>query len=107
MRAEPWNFGPNTDDIRPVGDIVDQMVRFWGGDAQWRSEEASEPGKRIHEAQSLALDSSKARQRLGWRPVWTLEQTLNRIVNWSKRRQAGVPVSSLCDEEIESYVGAR
>lgn len=105
--AEPWNFGPSADDIRPVGDIIAQMVQVWGDGAQWRSEEEADPEKRIHEAQTLALDSSKARQRLGWRPVWTLEQTLNRIVDWSKRRQAGVSVASLCDEEIESYVGAR
>jgi CDP-glucose 4,6-dehydratase len=35
-----------------------------------------------HEAQLLHLDSSKARARLNWQPVWTLEQCLVATADW-------------------------
>jgi CDP-glucose 4,6-dehydratase len=74
--TEGWNFGPREEDARPVQWIVERMVESWGGGAHWVRDEAYHP----HEARYLKLDTSKARERLGWKPRWTLEETLDRIV---------------------------
>ena len=34
--GEGWNFGPNDEDAKPVGWIVEQMAALWGADAQWQ-----------------------------------------------------------------------
>ncbi|MBD8555576.1 CDP-glucose 4,6-dehydratase [Rhizobium sp. CFBP 8762] len=98
--AEGWNFACDPDDIRSVGYIVDRMVELYGGDARWELEKDAQ----AHEAHSLALDCSKARQRLGWRPTWRLDRTLERIVDWSHRRRAGENVGSLSESEIDLFL---
>ncbi len=78
--AEAWNFGPSDDDCKSVSWILDKMVNFWGNDASWSIDNESNP----HEAGILKLDCSKALQRLEWRPKWSLEKTLNSIVDWHR-----------------------
>jgi CDP-glucose 4,6-dehydratase len=77
--AEAWNFGPSDDDALPVGWILDQLTRVYGGPG-WRHDPAPQP----HEAGLLKLDSSKARQRLGWRPRWRLERALVETAAWHR-----------------------
>ena len=36
----------------------------------------------FHEANFLYLDSSKAQNQLGWKPVWSLETTLEKTTDW-------------------------
>ncbi len=97
--AEAWNFGPNDDDARPVGWIVDALVERWGEGARWQRDGGEHP----HEATYLKLDISKVRQRLGWQPQLRLANALDYIVSWSKQRQAGVDVRALTLGQIEHY----
>lgn len=77
--AEAWNLGPAADDALPVRDMVDILARHWPRPVQWSADAAhSHP----HEAQFLRLDCSKARQRLGWRPVWNARTAVQRTVQW-------------------------
>jgi len=75
-----WNFGPKDDDVKPVSDLADIMVRSWGEDAQWKLDDKSQP----HEAHSLRLDCSKANTLLKWKPIWNLERALDETVQWYK-----------------------
>ena len=79
--AEAWNFGPASDDVRPVKWIVEKMVERWGDKASW----ALDPAEGPHEAQFLSLDCQKAHRNLGWRPVWTISEAIEKIVDWHKQ----------------------
>jgi len=35
-----------------------------------------------HEAQSLMIDSTKARCKLGWNPVWNIKKTVQYTMEW-------------------------
>jgi CDP-glucose 4,6-dehydratase len=37
-----------------------------------------------HEADFLKLNIAKAELKLGWKPVWELNYTLEKIVDWHK-----------------------
>jgi CDP-glucose 4,6-dehydratase len=100
--AEGWNFGPREEDARPVQWIVDRMVESWGGGAHWTRDEAYHP----HEARYLKLDTSKARERLGWKPRWTLEESLDRIAAWHRAWIAGGDMRAHCLGEIADYEAA-
>lgn len=77
--AEPWNFGPSDADARSVRWVVERLSSVTPG-AKWIYREKEQP----HEAGYLKLDSSKARNRLGWTPHWSLDVALAKTVEWHK-----------------------
>jgi len=89
--AEGWNFGPNEKDVKPVEWILDKMTSRWP-DSSWELDQNSNP----HEASFLKLDISKAKSKLGWKPVWELSYTLEKIIDWHK--------AWLDKEDIQTYV---
>jgi CDP-glucose 4,6-dehydratase len=80
-----WNFGPAPEDERAVGWVVRRLADLWGERLRW--ETAGEGGP--PEAGHLALDSTKAHERLGWRPAWGLEGALERVVAWHEAQLRG------------------
>ncbi len=97
--AEGWNFGPNDEDAKPVGWIVEQMATLWGANAQWQTDGGEHP----HEAHYLKLDISKARSRLDWHPALRLQEALQLIIEWSKQRRAGADMRALTLSQIYNY----
>lgn len=97
--AEGWNFGPNDEDARPVGWIVEQMASRWGEGAAWTTDEGDHP----HEAGFLKLDISKARGRLRWHPALRLGDALDMVVDWSRRRNDDADPRALCLSQIRAY----
>ena len=97
--AEAWNFGPNDEDAKSVGWIVEQMAELWGNDAKWQIDTGAHP----HEANYLKLDISKARSRLDWHPALRLTDALKLIIDWSKQRQEGADIRKLTMDQIRTY----
>jgi CDP-glucose 4,6-dehydratase len=81
----PWNFGPAAEDHRPVSWIADRCADVWGGEARWELDPNSQP----YEAKRLGVTSAKAEARLGWRPVWRLDQALERSMGWYRAHLDG------------------
>ena len=101
--AEGWNFGPRDEDAKPVEWIVEHLSALWGQDAQWQLSDGEHP----HEAHYLKLDCSKAGMCLNWHPVWNLEQTLDKIVNWQKAWLSNQDMKQYTLNEIKEYMNAR
>lgn len=97
--AEGWNFGPAAGDAQPVSRVVERISELWPGDLTW----AVDGGPHPHEAGYLALDSTKARERLGWAPVWELDTALERIVEWHVAHRDGADLRALTLAQIEAY----
>ena len=76
--ARPWNFGPAESDARTVEWVVRQVSDLWPGGVPWEIDEARHP----HEASLLELNSTQARERLGWAPPLDLEAGLRATVEW-------------------------
>jgi CDP-glucose 4,6-dehydratase len=83
--AEGWNFGQDAADARSVRWVADRLSALWGEGAGWDLDGGSQP----HEAHVLQLDSSKARERLGWRPAWGLDEGLRQVVDWHRALALG------------------
>jgi CDP-glucose 4,6-dehydratase len=81
--AEAWNFGPRLGSARCVGDVVDLVLRAWGSGRRVDSIDPAAP----HEAGLLQLDSSKAMERLKWRPVYDLEESVRQTMAWYRASQ--------------------
>jgi len=96
--AEGWNFGPDEKDVKPVEWILDKMTNKWPN-SSWEFDQNSNP----HEASFLKLDISKTKSKLGWKPVWELNHTLCKIIEWHKAWLNKEDMQSLCLAEIEEY----
>lgn len=100
--AGAWNFGPTgQDEISTLG-LVERAAAHWPG-ARWQAlQDVVGP----HEAGRLALDSSAARARLGWRPRWTIDDAVRRTVTWYVQAGRGVPAAALCEADFAAFEAA-
>lgn len=99
--AEAWNFGPEEADSRPVEWLVENLCKRVPG-ARWHCEDAPQ----LHEASTLKLDSSKAKQRLHWRPRWALEQALAHTIDWHLAWRRGADMQDFSLQQIAAYEAA-
>jgi CDP-glucose 4,6-dehydratase len=98
--ARAWNFGPDLSGDATAGEVARVVARAWGGGAHV----ADAPDDRHpHEAGLLRLDCSSARDELGWRPRWSLEQAVARTVAWQQARDAGADMAACSLEQIAAY----
>lgn len=75
--ADAWNFGPEQDSNQTVAKVLAALKDYWP-QINWHITQEIQP----HEANYLYLDSSKAKNLLGWQPVWTLQEGLSATAEW-------------------------
>jgi CDP-glucose 4,6-dehydratase len=94
-----WNFGPRDEDARSVQEVINLLIKNWGSVASWTQDQSEQP----HEAHSLKLDCSKARQYLNWVPRWSLEQAIENITQWQRAFQGLLDMRLVSQQQIEAY----
>jgi CDP-glucose 4,6-dehydratase len=100
-----FNFGPNHEANRTVAELVQEVLKSWPGN--W--EDRSNPHA-VHEAGLLQLSTDKAHALLGWSPVWSFANAIQRTVEWYQRENEASlktgnlpPLRSFSCQQIESY----
>jgi CDP-glucose 4,6-dehydratase len=97
--AEGWNFGPHDHEAKTVGWAIERLTQVWGSGAKWSLDHQQHP----HEATYLKLDCSKARSRLDWHPVWNIDLTIEKIVEWHKAFNQGADMHQMTLSQINSF----
>jgi CDP-glucose 4,6-dehydratase len=94
-----WNFGPPAQGAPTVGELAARLAALWpGGLAIVHEHEAGGS-----EATYPALDSTKARERLGWVLRWDLDETLATIIEWHAAYARGEDLRAVTLGQIERY----
>ena len=98
--ADAFNFGPNLEAQRSVGALVEEFLQHWPG--EW---DDSSDTKAPHEAPTLSLAIDKAREELGWQPVWDFANAVQRTARWYQQRHIvkSDDPHGLCLAQLESY----
>lgn len=96
---EGWNFGPYLDSIVTVWEIAENVIKNYGEGELLDVSNKDE----LHEAKLLALDISKARFKLNWKPSLDIEQTIKLTVEWYKKYKTE-NVYDLCVEQINNFL---
>lgn len=91
-----WNFGPSSNNIRNVKDVVDLILIYFG---EYSGNVIIEDNT-LHETQLLQLESSKANKLLKWNSKWGLEKTLENVVNAYQKDCDLV----ICKKQIDLYM---
>lgn len=100
--ATAFNFGPDPEDARPVSWVVERLLDHWDGDVVVRADAGPHP----HEAGLLVLDSTRARERLGWQPMWDLAAGLDATAAWYSAYRDGQPVRNVSLRQLASFAAA-
>ncbi len=94
-----FNFGPNLQSNRPVGELVEEVLKNWPG--EWSDQ--SDP-KAPHEASLLNLATDKAHHMLNWSPQWNFQETIKKTVDWYRAvDQSSDQAKSLTAQQIQVY----
>ena len=101
--ATAWNFGPDRAGELAAVELAELAVRTWGAPAAIDSEAKSGS---IPETHTLRLDSSKAREELGWYPRWNIRTAIDRTVEWHKEWMDGGPMLDTCRRQIDEFMRA-
>lgn len=78
--AEGWNFGPDLENNVSVKEVIQRVKKCWDK----VDYDVNQNKNEHHEANLLMLDCSKANKLMRWLPVWGLETTIEKTINWYK-----------------------
>ncbi|MEM8845334.1 MAG: CDP-glucose 4,6-dehydratase [Pseudomonadota bacterium] len=93
-----WNFGPLDGEVQTVREIANLMSEIWDFSCSYDADLDHH-----HEAGLLVLDCSKARKKLNWRPIWSIEDTANKTAEWYSNYYQYQQVST--DNQFDEYIG--
>lgn len=97
--TEAFNFGPSPSESSTVASVVGSLCEKWGVEDQWLEDAANV----VTESRQLKLDSSKARDVLGWQTCWSLDKSLDAIVRWHQSYVQGAEMKAICYAQINEY----
>lgn len=94
-----YNVGPNDKDCITTGQLVELFCEKWGNGLKWINQYDGGP----HEANFLKLDCSKIKRVFGWKPHWSVEDAIDKTVEWSKVFLSGQNVCECMDRQIDEF----
>ena len=108
--ASSYNVGPNDSDCWTTGELVQLFCDKWNiaiagagsnlSTASWVNKHDGGP----HEANFLKLDCSRLKTTFGWQPVWNVETTMEKIVEWTVAYLTDGDVAEVMDKQIAEFV---
>jgi CDP-glucose 4,6-dehydratase len=96
-----FNFGPTVHSNQPVGTLVSTLLSHTGG--SWQS--ICDPVA-PHEASKLHLATEKAFHLIGWKPVWSFQDTVRMTASWYTQVSAGAYPQDLTRSQIADFENA-
>jgi CDP-glucose 4,6-dehydratase len=97
-----FNFGPNRESNRTVGELVAAILQHWPG--SWKD---TSDAKAPHEAGLLHLSIDKAAAVLGWHPAWDFSEAIAKTVEWYRNARSWKTPAEFqkqTQEQIAHYV---
>ena len=95
--SSSWNFGPSYKNFKSVMYMVNKIKKYY------KLKSFIIKKKAFHETQILKLNSKKSNKYLNWKPIWNLNDTLNKTIEWNMLNKNGVHAKEICENQIFSY----
>ena len=97
-----WNFGPNNQKKVSVKELAGKFIGCWG-----KGSYKIQKSTVVKEANYLQLDISKANQELGWMPIYDIDITVKKTVEWYKQYGSDKRlIEDLTMDQITAYNGS-
>jgi len=79
--CDAWNIGPDHSHQWSVLEVLQHVKKSWGDHCSWRVDEEEQE----HEEMLLALDNTKAKEKLNWQPIWNTARAIEETVSWYQK----------------------
>ena len=97
---QSWNFGPNISNCKSVKYIADYFAKS----LKLKIKIAKNNSKDFKpETSYLRLSNYKARKVLKWHPRWSLNKSLNKILEWNNNPKSK-DYKKMCENQIRNYL---
>jgi CDP-glucose 4,6-dehydratase len=97
--AQAFNFGPQPGNILTVEEVARQIIAAYGKGSLLAKQESPA----LHEATLLTLDITKAKNDLGWQPMYSAEQAIACTTDWYKHFYQGQAMRAFTLQQIHQY----
>jgi CDP-glucose 4,6-dehydratase len=99
--ARAWNFAPGPADAWPVQRVVERISELWSEPIQVET-----GGDEFLETDYLRLDSSQAREQLGWASGWSPDRSLQAVAEWYRGWRDCADPRALTVAQLRSHPAA-
>lgn len=97
--SEAWNFGPEGGNSESVVKVIEELNFHLPNEIQWELDQDHNP----HEANLLALDISKAKNKLCWKPLLSFSESIRLVVDWNLSYFKNKNMQDYTIYQIEAY----
>lgn len=94
-----YNVGPDLGIVTKTEDVVKYFCKYWGENINYINKSFNNP----HESSYLQLDCKKIRDIFGWRQVWNIEKSIEKVVEFEKNGNK----EKIMEEQIEEFINGR
>jgi CDP-glucose 4,6-dehydratase len=98
QKSEIYNLNSEPNNKFTSKVISELLIEKWNSDINIITDVQNE----YEEVGTLKIDSSKAKQELGWKPLFGIEETIEEIVSWEKYYRSNTG-TDFCFEAVERY----
>ena len=97
-----WNFGPELyENTLTVKELVTKIIQEWDSKNTYKIDEKDH---KLYESDILLLDSSKAKNELGWKNVLKIDEVISETISWYKAHKNGREnMKEFSLKQIEKY----
>lgn len=99
-----YNIGPNEKDCLSTGELVTLFCDKWNDVAEDHITWICQHDEGPHEATMLKLDCSKLKRSFGWEPVWNIETSIEKVVEWTYHYLKGDNVEVCMGQQIIDFL---
>lgn len=107
--AGAYNIGPDESEVKSVSEVLYLFNAAWNASGKSKSNpfhfECLTQDVGFHEAKTLALDNTKAKEVLGWKPKWTSYEAVRKTVEWVIEYQDGNDIYEIMKKQYLEYIG--
>jgi len=93
-----WNFGPKKNNFVRVSKVINEINKIK------KFKKVKIKKDRLKETKILKLNSSKAIKYLNWRPKWSINKTLKKVIDWNNSDKKKENLKKICQEQILDYL---
>jgi CDP-glucose 4,6-dehydratase len=99
VNSPRWNFGPDKNNIISVSKLVEMFKKIKNLKVNYLKHD-----KKIFETTSLKLNNKKSKKILGWKPKWSIQKSIEKVIEWNDLKKQKIHPKKICEHQIKKYL---